>query len=493
MNELIALLDGREVGLVRQVKGRLSFSYNPDWRGAGGVYPLSLSMPLAAADHPHSAIEPFIWGLLPDNEHVLSRWARNFQVSARNPFALISHVGEDCAGAVQFISPARREYLLGAQTPEIEWLTETDVGARLRMLRSDAAAGRAPSDTGQFSLAGAQPKTAFLFDGQRWGVPSGRMPTTHILKPPTGEFDGHAENEHLCLALARALGLPAAHSEVRMFDDISAIVVTRYDRVRTADLVNASAAKSAAKAAEAAMHASSPSQASASLVAIAVAESAEAAADARVMSDFSKTTPIFRAHQEDFCQALKIHPSNKYQNDGGPGPKQIVDLLRANAFGGGSVKRNGEAAGTEAPARDEDIQTFLKALIFNWLIGGTDAHAKNYSIIIGGGGLVRLAPLYDIASVLPYADMDPMKAKLAMKIGGEYRLRDIGLEEWRKLAAEVGANPDGLVETALEMARLLPGRLAAEIEAARKDGLDHPIVERMSKAINGRAARLAQL
>ena len=89
-----------------------------------------------------------------------------------------------------------------------------------------------PHDTGQFSLAGAQPKTALLFDGQRWGVPGGRTPTTHILKPPIRGLDGHAENEHLCLALARALGLPAAHSEVRRFGDETAIVVERYERTR---------------------------------------------------------------------------------------------------------------------------------------------------------------------------------------------------------------------------------------------------------------------
>jgi serine/threonine-protein kinase HipA len=493
MSELAVLLNGLEVGQVRQEKGRLSFSYHSDWRNMKGAIPLSLSMPLAAADHPHSAIEPFIWGLLPDNEHVLSRWAKNFQVSARNPFALISHVGEDCAGAVQFVRHERRDYLLDEQEPEIKWLTEAEVGSRLRTLRNDAASGRVPSDTGQFSLAGAQPKTALLFDGQRWGVPSGRTPTTHILKPPTGEFDGHAENEHLCLALARALGLPAARSEVRKFDDISVIVVTRYDRLRVADSAAAAAADATAKAAEAAMHASSPLNLSSTWAATAHSESIEAASIARSLREFSKTTPVIRVHQEDFCQALKIHPANKYQNDGGPGPKQIVELLRANASGRRPTKGDRETVKTNLSARFEDAQTFLRALIFNWLIGGTDAHAKNYSIIIGSGGLVRLAPLYDIASVLPYKDMDPMKAKLAMKIGGEYRLRDIGLEEWRKLAEEVGANPDALVETAQEMARQLPERLATEIETARKSGLDHPIVADMNSALNERAERLTRL
>ena len=74
---------------------------------------------------------------------------------------------------------------------------------RLQTLREDHAAWRLPRDTGQFSLAGAQPNMAFLLQKDRWEIPSGRIPTTHILKPPTGHFDGYAENEHICLLLAR--------------------------------------------------------------------------------------------------------------------------------------------------------------------------------------------------------------------------------------------------------------------------------------------------
>jgi serine/threonine-protein kinase HipA len=109
-NELVALLAGEEIGRVhRDVRGRLSFVYSDAWRRVAGAYPLSLSMPLGAAEHRAGVIEAFLWGLLPDNEQVLDRWARKFQVSARNAFALIANVGEDCAGAVQFVPPERLE------------------------------------------------------------------------------------------------------------------------------------------------------------------------------------------------------------------------------------------------------------------------------------------------------------------------------------------------------------------------------------------------
>jgi serine/threonine-protein kinase HipA len=479
MTDLICLLDGREVGRVSRDKGRLSFAYARSWRSAPGAYPLSLSMPLAAQEYPHGAIEPFLWGLLPDNDLVLRRWASTFHVSPRNVFGIIAQVGEDCAGAVQFMTSERFEALRAETAPRIDWLTETDVAARLRALRDDAAAVRAPRDLGQFSLAGAQPKTAFLFDGRRWGVPAGRTPTTHILKPTTAEFDGHAENEHVCLSLARALGLPTAQTEVRRFEDVTAIVATRYDRVDTARLAAAAVARAAAAANAAALAAISDVPKNIARVAQSAADSASAAADAQVMEAFSKSTPIYRVHQEDLCQALGVHPSRKYQNEGGPGPREILDLLRASVRGG------------RGDARREDLETFVDALVFNWLIGGTDAHTKNYALLLGGDGMVRLAPLYDVASIFAYAGIDPRKAKLAMKIGGEYRLQDVTWTSWRRFAASMGLPVDGLVDRARAMATNLPDALADEIATARRSGIDHPVLDRLAATLTDRARHLA--
>jgi serine/threonine-protein kinase HipA len=355
-------------------------------------------------------------------------------------------------------------------------------------LQSDASAGRSPHDTGQFSLAGAQPKTALCFDGQRWGVPSGREPTTHILKPQSGEFDGHAENEHLCLALARSLGLPVARSEVRQFEDVTAIVIERYDRVHIATLASTRAALAAAKAAEAAMYGESDQPDGAAMAARAAADAAEAAASAQALSEFSKTTATYRVHQEDFCQALSVHPALKYQNDGGPGPREITDLLRAHVAGAQRSKDRDSPT-----AYEEDAATFIDALILNWLIGGTDAHAKNYSILIGGGGLVRLAPLYDLASIFAYANIDPGKATLAMKIGGEYRLRNIGLPEWRKLAVEIRTDGDKLIDRIRSMAGELPDRLADEVRRLSATGVRHRVIDTLGRELPRRAVFAAKL
>jgi serine/threonine-protein kinase HipA len=90
--------------------------------------------------------------------------------------------------------------------------------------------GRRDGDRGHFSLAGAQPKMALLFDGKRWGVPSGRRATTHILKPPMPHLRGTTENEYACLRLANHVGITAAEVKVGKFGEEVAIVVTRYDR-----------------------------------------------------------------------------------------------------------------------------------------------------------------------------------------------------------------------------------------------------------------------
>ena len=411
-NQLIALLDGREVGIVNYKDSRLSFTYGKTWRDDPNAYPLSLSMPLGSATHGHARIEAFLWGLLPDNDRVLQNWGTRFQVSPKNVFRLISHVGEDCAGAVQFVSPERLETLIAEPAArEIQWLTEDDVAERPRTLRADHSAWRSASDTGQFSLAGAQPKTALLFERKRWGVPSGRIPTTHILKPPTGEWDGHAENEHFSLQLARSLGLIVPNSSVVRFQDEIAIVVERYDRAR---------------------------------------------AGGRWV----------RIHQEDMCQALGLHPTHKYESDGGPGAQRIVELLRE-----------------QSSSPEEDVQSFVDAIAFNWLIAGTDAHAKNYSLLLGQNGVVRLAPLYDLASILPYPAVDTSKVKLAMKIGGEYRLRNIGLRHWQKLAAELRLDEEKLIDRIRAMAEAMPDQAEAIQKQIEGEGLSHVTITRVCRRI----------
>ena len=137
---------------------------------------------------------------------------------------------------------------------------------------------------------------------------------------------------------------------------------------------------------------------------------------------------------------------------------------------------------------------FSRAIAFNWVVGGTDAHAKNFSCLIGARGRATLAPLYDLASTLPYPGRYLPRRKLAMKIGRESRLGYIRVRHWERFAAEVDLPGEEVLEICESVAAETPDRFADVVAAARSDGLDHPIIERLKKEIAGRAdACLASL
>lgn len=148
---------------------------------------------------------------------------------------------------------------------------------------------------------------------------------------------------------------------------------------------------------------------------------------------------IRRMHQEDLCQALGLGPENKYEVEGGPGVGDVAALLG----------RLPGAAGPRARSR------FADALLYNWLIAGTDAHAKNYSILLAGPDAV-LAPLYDIASLTAYDPRAIRTATLAMKMGGENRVRAVSGRHIARSAAQLSLEPDAVAARARSLAIALP-------------------------------------
>jgi len=421
-DSLVVMLEDIVAGsLTRLAGGRLRFDYDSAYQQRPTPTPLSLSMPIQIASHSHQVISPWLWGLLPDNDAVLRRWARDFHASASSPFSLLATpVGNDCAGAVRFAAPPQLERILD-RPGEVRWLAEQEVAQRLRELRRDATAWLGRSFTGQFSLAGAQAKTALLFEGGRWGVPSGATPTTHILKPAVSGLDDHDLNEHLCLDAARRAGLIAARTTIARFGEETAVVVTRYDR--------------------------------------------------RVLEDGR----ILRVHQEDLCQALGAPPSRKYQNEGGPTPVQIARLLRA-----AMAPRAGEQA----------LWRFADALIWNWLIAGTDAHAKNYSLLLAGDQ-VRLAPLYDVASALPYGT-DQHRLRFAMKIGGSYEVH-LRRNPWPRAARELGLDGDVVLDRVRELAAIAPDAFAQAASAPELTALHRDLPARLVDLISDRVGRCVEI
>jgi serine/threonine-protein kinase HipA len=328
-------------------------------------------------------------------------------VSPNGPFALLSHVGRDAAGAVQILPPEADPAAARARTGDIEWVSATEFVD----LVQDLAAHQYDWDPGRFggrwSLAGAQPKIALFRDLQsgQFGIPRDSTPTTVIVKPANAGYAQHHINEALCQRAANEAGLLAAESEVMEVGDVQVLISKRYDRRYDG-------------------------------------------------------TRWHRVHQEDMCQALAVHPSLKYQSDGGPAVGDIADLL------------------DRLPIEDRDVnaERFFKALSYNVLIGGTDAHAKNYSLVLIGSR-AQVSPLYDAASAAPYDQRERLVS--SMKIGDHWRMLDVTNADWRKVGRRLGLPGDQAVAWVDELRDQLPG-------AFERAGASLPV------AVRSEAKRMAE-
>ena len=148
-------------------------------------------------------------------------------------------------------------------------------------------------------------------------------------------------------------------------------------------------------------------------------------------------------------------------------------------------RRPDQAADATARRRRHDHR-FADALIWNWLIAGTDAHVKNYSLLLSGDE-VRLAPLYDISSALPYGTHE-RKLRMAMKLGGDYGVVP-RRSAWLLAARDLGLGPAELLDRVRELAELCPDAFA---DAARSPGvttLRRGMASKLVDLVSERSAR----
>ena len=270
VHELEVWLFADRVGTLALVDGRLSFRYAPGWLSRPDALALSASLPLQAEPFDDRTSRPFFAGLLPEGQ-MRRLIAQRFQVSGQNDFALLDHIGGECAGAVSFLEPGQA-LRTSAQGDDVQWLSDEEVVALLDELpRRPMLAGK---DGLRLSLAGAQDKLPVVFDGERIGLPLEGAPSSHILKPAIVAVEDSVINEGFCMALAEAMQLKPAKAKIHVVLDRPFLLVERYDRV--------------------------------------------------VIAPGHRQ----RLHQEDFCQALGVVPEMKYQNEGGPDLTQCFDLVR---------------------------------------------------------------------------------------------------------------------------------------------------------------------
>ena len=276
---LNVFLNGRLVGrLTKHTGGAIDFLYHESWLSWDNALPVSLSLPLREDRYTGRAVAALFDNLLPDSDEIRRRLAARVRAQGNDAYSLLAAIGRDCVGALQFLPDDIQPDPAGRV--EGRPLKDKAIADILGDLNRTPL-GVTGEDEFRISIAGAQEKTALLWWNGKWHVPRGATATTHILKPQIGQrgdldLSQSVENEHLCMRLAAALGLPTARTEIVDFKGKRALVVERFDRRWTGD------------------------------------------------------HRLLRLPQEDCCQALSVPPTLKYQSVGGPGMIDILQLLKGS-------------------------------------------------------------------------------------------------------------------------------------------------------------------
>lgn len=422
-HRLVVYLNARRVGVwERASSGAISFRYDDDWLSWKDAMPVSISLPLTGEVFRGAPVINVFENLLPDAEQVRQNVAERLKADGVDAFSLLAVAGRDCVGALQFLAEDEEPGPAGAVDGED--LNEAEIAELIRKLRVNPL-GLDPDDEDfRISIAGAQDKTALLKLDGVWKRPVGTTATTHIIKPAIGvihheiDLTDSVQNEFICLKLCAALGLDVADADVEQFEDQLALSVTRFDRLWT------------------------------------------------------RNDRLLRLPQEDFCQAMSVPSPQKYQRDGGPGVRAILERLK------------------ESDRANEDRRAFLKAQIAFWLMGATDGHAKNFSIAHRPGGAFVMTPLYDIISAQPIVDagrIEHNRYKMAMSLGdnNHYRMDEIQRRHFEQTADAAGM-PKGTVEEIVAALEGVIPKAIEDVEVLADNTIPSSLIESITNGVRGR-------
>jgi serine/threonine-protein kinase HipA len=340
--------------------GSHEFVYTASWLSSPLSRPVSLSMPLREQRYSGDVVHSFFDNLLPDNDVIRRRIRDRFSTGSIEAFHLLAEIGRDCVGAIQLLPDGVD--MVDVRMITAEPLSDDDIERLIAREVTSDFFGKQVEGIEEFriSLAGAQEKTALLWHDGQWKRPRGATPTTHIFKLPLGQM-GHfnidmttsVENEWLCSNLLQAYGMPIASCRMAQFGESKTLVVERFDRTFS-----------------------------------------------------TNGSWIVRLPQEDMCQATGTPPGRKYETEGGPGIRSIMNLLLGSS------------------RADQDRREFFRAQVAFLLLCAIDGHANNFSIFIDRGGSYHLTPLYDVLSAYPVMGngpnmLSPYKARMAMGLWGK--------------------------------------------------------------------------
>jgi len=206
------------------------FAYDPklvDKIAGKGL--LSNSLPVRPEPFSGEATAAYIEGLLPDSRR-RRRVAKELGIDPEDGYALLEEVGRDCPGAVTFLPEGTPVEESDAES--MSWLTDEELAELVKppppRLFTDECEGRM-----RFALAGIRHKLALVRDEEndRWAWPQAGVPSTHVIKPETGEYPEYVVNEMFCSTVFRQIGLPVAKATVEKIEGRTCLVSERFDRV----------------------------------------------------------------------------------------------------------------------------------------------------------------------------------------------------------------------------------------------------------------------
>lgn len=423
--------DDLQVGAVHVAQdGTLSFTYSENWLATRGAFALSVTLPLKKTTYPTELVSPWLANLLPEEEQ-LSILTRSLGLDRSDTLAVLHEIGGDTAGALSFGAPSDRSKW--TYTPLCEFYDVDE--PQLALERHFADLSKRPFLVGEdgvrLSLAGGQKKSALALIDQG-GAPVLRLPQ-----------DGDR------LAIPRH-GAPSTLIIKPDNPHLPGIVENETYCLTLANAVGLSAAQAA----------------------VFPAGQRKAICVLRYDRRIGRRGALQRVHQEDFAQANSVPPGRKYERGTMSGPT-LQTLLQ-----------------TGRHVSAQDALALLDQFIFNVLTANTDAHAKNHSLILPVAGPVRLAPLYDVSTVLPWPHVVQY---FAQNLAGKKRKPgDMDERHWDWIAEELGyrgADVRARVETLIDL--FVKHRTAVTETVCAFPGAISGYVDEAASLIEDNALRIA--
>jgi serine/threonine-protein kinase HipA len=179
--------------------------------------------------------------------------------------------------------------------------------------------------------------------------------------------------------------------------------------------------------------------------------------------------PVTRLHQEDLCQTLGLPASRKYEQEGGPSMRDAIRIVRENVVN---------------PV--VDVRRVLEWQAFNVVVGNSDGHGKNLSILYEHNE-IRLAPFYDLVSTRHYERLDPL---LAMGIGGTRNPDELLRARWVAFAKDLEMGAAVVIDIVRTVAERAMEAVEPWTKEFRRRHGSLSVLQTLPKAIIKRAKKL---